>query len=185
MIKNSLFFKVLTRYLKEKEMFHIFKKYIDDDVIASLDKDKCYVYGYLLSRLGNIISDIHGSELKNENLNFFHNLSNQSEFHSLLLEKCKDIMNEFMSDKNYKNLFSYNLLLQRRKILMLYGFKDNYIYPNDDIIIAYYSYMTDNGISPFNLISAAFDWEYSNEKYSFWHKISMEYRVFLWNKLTD
>lgn len=181
MIKDSLFIKVLTRYLKEKEMFHIFRKYIDDEVMTSIDKNKCYAYGYLLSRLGNIISDIYGNKLKNENLKFFHNFSNQSEFHSLLLEKCKDIMNEFMSDKNYKHLFSYNLLLQRRKILMLYGFKGDYIYPNDDIIIAYYNYMTNKGISPFNYISAAFDWYSSNEKYSFWYKIDVEYRIFLWN----
>lgn len=171
--------KILIRYLKEKNMFHVFKAYIDNEVLTSIYKNKIIMYHNLLSSIGSTISNIYDNKLKNENLNFFYNLSNQLEFHSLIFEKCKPAIDEFISNKTYKVNFYNNLLDEKKIFLIKYGLNNDY----NNISSAYFNYLMDYGISPFNVFSIAFQWDLSKEGYKFWHNIDMEYRIFLWDFL--
>lgn len=183
MIKDSLIFKIFIRFLKEKNMFHIFKKTIGNNYFMDLDNfikihncnlTSLALFSYLKNDYNKIIYDFL---FKRENIN---------EFTNIVSFYTKKFINKFLEEEKIKRKFAINLyeLNYINKDIKIKSFK--FSKHGDKLINIYIDELLENKyILANNLFFSAFGWEDTPQGYDYWANINLKYKIFMTKNLLN
>lgn len=183
MIKDSLIFKIFIRFLKEKNMFHIFKKTISNTYFMDLDNfikiHNCSLTSLaLFSYLNNDYNKIF--------YNFLFKRENINEFTNIVSFYTKKFINEFLEEEKIKRKFVINLyeLNYIDKDIKIKSFKSSK--HGDKLINLYIDELLENKyILANNFFFSAFSWEDTPQGYSYWANINLKYKIFMTKNLLN
>lgn len=177
MVKDSLVFKIFIRFLKEKNMFHIFKKTIDNHYFMDLETfikvNNCSLTSLgLFSYLNNDYYKIFYNFLfKRENINEFTNIAS---FYT------KKFINKFLEEEKIKRKFVINLyeLNYINKDIKIKSFKSSK--HGDKLINLYIDELLENKyILANNFFFSAFSWQDTPQGYSYWANMNLKYKNYM------
>lgn len=183
MVKDSLIFKIFIRFLKEKNMFHIFKKTIGNHYFMDLETiiktNNCSltslaVHGYLNNDYNKIF------------YNFLFKRENINEFTNIVSFYTKKFINKFLEEEKIKRKFVINLyeLNYINKDIKIKSFKSNK--HGDKLINLYIDELLENKyILANNFFFSAFSWEDTPQGYSYWADINTKYKKFMSQNLLN
>lgn len=185
MNKYPLLLKLYVRFLKEKNMFHIFKPYIGNKSFINVKAIFERTYSNLLTCMYQSILHSYLTENLNTNkmYSFIYNEKNSKEFNEILLIATSKIIIEFLNEMNLVNKFIYNYNKQDKRHIIFS--KDNNKYSTDKTLNKHFFSLEIDCSTPFSFFSAAFRWSETDEGDMYWRNISEHFRKYLWNKLTD
>lgn len=183
MIKDSLIFKIFIRFLKEKNMFHIFKKTISNDYFMNLDTiikvNNCGLASLtLFSYLNNDYNKIF--------YNFLFKKKNISEFTNIVSFYTKKFINKFLEEEKIKRKFVINLyeLNYINKDIKIKSFKSSK--HGDKLINLYIDELLENNyILANNFFFSAFSWENTKQGYLYWSNMNLKYQNFMSQNLLN
>lgn len=183
MIKDSLIFKIFIRFLKEKNMFHIFKKTISNNYFIDLDTiikmHNCSLTSLALySYLNNDYSKIF--------YNFIFKRENINEFTNIVSFYTKKFINKFLEEEKIKRKFVINLyeLNYIDKDIKIKSFKSSK--HGDKLINLYIDELLENKyILANDFFFSAFSWEDTPQGYSYWANINLKYKIFMTKNLLN
>lgn len=183
MIKDSLIFKIFIRFLKEKNMFHIFKKTISNNYFMNLDTiikvNNCSLTSLaLFSYLNNDYNKIF--------YNFLFKKENISEFTNIVSFYTKKFINKFLEEEKIKRKFVINLyeLNYIDKDIKIKSFKSSK--HGDKLINLYIDELLENKyILASNFFFSAFSWEDTPQGYSYWANINLKYKNYMSQNLLN
>lgn len=185
MIKDSLIFKIFIRFLKEKNMFHIFKKTISNDYFMNLDTiikvNNCSLTSLALFSYLNLNNDyykiFYNSLFKRESI---------SEFTNIVSFYTKKFINKFLEEEKIKRKFVINLyeLNYINKDIKIKSFKSS---KHGDKLINLYidELLEDNYILANNFFFSAFSWDDTPQGYSYWANINLKYKNYMSQNLLN
>lgn len=176
MNKFSLFFKIFIRYLKEKNMYHLAKPYISDEIL-SIGKEN-QVLDRILDWIGINIFFTSKERLPSNLINFFCNDYNNKEFNSLLTVFCKNEIKKFITREDHKNILLEGLYMKNFQRNMDNGISSS---NHNKLLEIAINEMIDAHKSPFLLILNSFRFQYNDVL--FWLNKSKEYEKFIWHYL--
>lgn len=185
MIKDSLIFKIFIRFLKEKNMFHIFKKTISNNYFMNLDT---------IIKVNNCSLTLLAlfSYLNNDNdyykifYNFFIQKGNTNEFTNIVNLYTKKFINKFLEEEKIKRKFVINLyeLNYINKDIKIKSFKSSK--HGDKLINLYIDELLENNyILANNFFFSAFSWENTPQGYSYWANINVKYKNYMSQNLLN
>lgn len=183
MVKDSLIFKIFIRFLKEKNMFHIFKKTIRNNYFSDLETfikvNNCSLTSLgLFSYLNNDYYKIFYNFLfKRENINEFTNIAS---FYT------KKFINKFLEEEKIKRKFVINLykLNYINKDIKIKSFKSSK--HGDKLINIYIDELLENKyILVGNFFFSAFSWQDTPQGYGYWADINMKYKNYMSQNLLN
>lgn len=183
MVKDSLVFKIFIRFLKEKSMFHIFKKTIRNNYFNDLNTfikvNNCSLTSLaLFSYLNNDYYKIFYKFLfKRENIN---------EFTNIVSFYTKKFINKFLEEEKIKRKFVINLyeLNYINKDIKIKSFKSR---KHGDKLINLYidELLEDNYILANNFFFSAFRWQDTEQGQVYWANINLKYKNFMSQNLLN
>lgn len=185
MIKDSLVFKIFIRFLKEKNMFHIFKKTISNDYFMNLDTiikvNNCSLTSLALFSYLNLNNDyykiFYNSLFKRESI---------SEFTNIVSFYTKKFINKFLEEEKIKRKFVINLyeLNYINKDIKIKSFKSS---KHGDKLINLYidELLEDNYILANNFFFSAFSWGDTPQGYNYWANINLKYKNYMSQNLLN
>ena len=183
MIKDSLVFKIFIRFLKEKNMFHIFKKTISNNYFSDLNT-------IIKAHNCSFTSLALFSYLKNDYNKIFYNFlfkkENINEFTNIVSFYTKKFVNKFLEEEKIKRKFVINLyeLNYIDKDIKIKSFKSSK--HGDKLINIYIDELLENKyILANNFFFSAFSWEDTPQGYSYWANINLKYRNFMSKNLLN
>ena len=157
----TLFEKILLRVAKEKKyMNHINKKYNRNKLLNYINSI-------------NIGYTIKTSYILYDN-NIARNVDLSLKVNTVIYELLKKEFINFLNKNNILDKFTHNLATERISTSFSRGY---------NTLNQYLTHLNYCGISPFNVITEAFLWQESEQKYRFWKKIDSLYKIYLLNLL--
>ena len=183
MVKDSLVFKIFIRFLKEKNMFYIFKKTIRNNYFSDLETiikvNNCSltslaVYSYL------------NNDYNKTFYNFLFKRENINEFTNIVSFYTKKFINKFLGEEKIKHKFVINLyeLNYINKGIKIKSFKSSK--HGDKLINLYIDELLENKyILANNFFFSAFSWEDTPQGYSYWADINLKYKNFMSQNLLN
>lgn len=185
MIKDSLVFKIFIRFLKEKNMFHVFKKTISNDYFMELDNfikiHNCSLTSLALFSHLNLNNDyykiLYNFLFKRENINEFTNIAS---FYT------KKFINKFLEEEKIKRKFVINLyeLNYINKDIKIKSFKSSK--HGDKLINLYIDELLENkNILANNFFFSAFSWGDTPQGYNYWADINLKYKNYMSQNLLN
>lgn len=185
MIKDSLVFKIFIMFLKEKNMFHVFKKTISNDYFMDLDNfikiHNCsFTSLALLSNL-NLNNDYYKILY-----NFLFKRENINEFTNIVSFYTKKFINKFLEEEKIKRKFVINLyeLNYINKDIKIKSFKSSK--HGDKLINLYIDELLENKyILANNFLFSAFSWGDTPQGYSYWANMNLKYKNYMSQNLLN
>ena len=181
----SLLTRLYFRFLKEENVFYLFKPYINYKVINNVKSVFENTYANLLTCLHKSMLNIHSNEILNceEIYNFIHDEKNSRNFNEIMLIATSNLIIKFLNERNLTNKFIDNYKKQDTRNI-IYS-KSNKKYSNEEVINKYFLSLEIDYSTPFSFFSAAFRWSETNEGDGYWRNVNEHFRIYLWHKLTD
>ena len=185
MIKDSLVFKIFIRFLKEKNMFHVFKKTISNDYFMELDNfikiHNCSLTSLALFSHLNLNNDYYKILY-----NFLFKRENINEFTDIVSFYTKKFINKFLEEEKIKRKFVINLyeLNYIDKDIKIKSFKSSK--HGDKLINLYIDELLENKyILVGNFFFSAFSWGDTPQGYSYWADINLKYKNYMSQNLLN
>lgn len=185
MIKDSLVFKIFIRFLKEKNMFHVFKKTISNDYFMELDNfikiHNCSLTSLALFSHLNLNNDYYKILY-----NFFFKRENINEFTDIVSFYTKKFINKFLEEEKIKRKFVINLyeLNYIDKDIKIKSFKSSK--HGNKLINLYIDELLENKyILVGNFFFSAFSWQDTPQGYSYWADINLKYKNYMSQNLLN
>lgn len=186
MINNTLLFKILSRYLKEKKIFNEYKNSIYCGYFNNLKNIHEKNYRSILASFTFMNSNKTFQQRKINN--FFLNYIHITEFNKIINLITKKHYLDFLEKNSLIKLFSTRIF-ENRKMSSLYSLKISYnINLNKKansykIIDRYVNALSKQGYSIFELFNKAFSWSSTNEGHEYWYLIHKSYVEYMWKKI--
>lgn len=182
---HPLLTKLYFRFLKEENVFYLFKPYVNYKVISNVKPIFEKTYNSLLTCLYKSMQDIYPNKILNGNeiYNFVYNEKNLRNFNEIMLITTSKIIINFLNERNLTNKFIDNYKKQDTRNI-IYS-KSNKKYSNEETINKHFLSLEVDFSTPFSFFSAAFRWAETNEGDGYWRNINEHFKIYLWNKLTE
>lgn len=180
MVKDSLIFKIFIRFLKEKNIFYVFKKQINNTYFMNLD-----------SIINIHICNLHSLALFNTNYenklyNFLSSKKNVDEFTNIVSFYTKKYVYKFLEEEKIKHKFAINLykLNYINKDIGIKSFKAS---KHEDKLINIYidECLKGNNVLASNFFFSAFSWGDTAQGYGYWSDLNIKYKKFMLHNLLN
>lgn len=186
MIKDSMLYRVLIRFLKEKHMFHLYRKCIGNDYFEIIDSTY-YHYTSSILTLFAFRNKNNTSDQITLNTNIFWSYINVNEFNRILTLMFKEDFIKFMEENSLINVFASNLLNSKNFSMLNLDFGNKINLKKQEskykIINIYLDAFIDNGYCILEILYKAFSWAQTKEGYPYWADANSLYLNFIWNKM--
>lgn len=175
MHQNTLLVQLLSRFLKEKNMYSIFRK--------------VYKKQLFIQDSNFQLNQLWASYLVNPNMtskfnHFCLDSDMIQEFNAILAFALKPYCKDFLLKHNILYAFLKNTCSTQNHLYLYY--QKNNIKKNVDIILEkQINHLINKNYTIFSLIHASFQFISAKESYVFWYQIDNEYRNFLKNILNQ
>ena len=152
---HQLLTKLYFRFLKEENVFHLFKSYINYEAISNIKNVFNRTQRNLLTCLYKSIQDTHSNEILNDEeiYNFINNEKNLRDFNEIMLIATSKLIINFLNERNLTNKFIDNYKKQDTRNI-IYP-KNNKKYSNEETINKYFLSLEVDVFTPFSFFSAA------------------------------
>lgn len=182
---HPLLTKLYFRFLKEENVFYIFKPYINYKVISNIKNEFDNTHYNLLICLYESIQNTHLNEILNdeEMHDFIYNDKNLRNFNEIMLIATSKLIINFLNERNLTNKFIDNYKKQYTRNI-IYS-KSNNKYSNEETINKHFLSLEVDFSTPFSFFSTTFRWSATDEGDGYWRNINEHFRIYLWSKLTD
>lgn len=182
---HPLLTKLYFRFLKEENVFHLFKPYVNYEAISNIKNVFNRTQRNLLTCLYKSIQDTHSNKILNDEeiYNFINNEKNLRNFNEIMLIATSKLIINFLNERNLTNKFIDNYKKQDTSNI-IYS-KSNKKYSNEETINKHFLSLEVDFSTPFSFFSTAFRWSATDEGDGYWRNINEQFRIYLWNKLTD
>lgn len=184
---HQLLTKLYFRFLKEENIFYIFKPYVNYKVISNVKNVFDHTQHNLLTCLYKSIQDIHSNEILNdeEMYDFIYNDTNLRNFNEIMLITTSKLIINFLNERNLTNKFIDNYKKQNKDTCNIIYSKSNNKYSNEETINKHFLSLESDVCTPLSFFSTAFRWSATDEGDGYWRNINEHFRRYLWGKLID
>lgn len=187
MVKDSILFKIFSRYLKEKGWFNEYKKCIPNTYFTTLETRSQLFPSSLLAKFkitdGNYKYKHNISEINR----LFGNNDNIMEFNTIINAYLKDYCISFFKEYDLIETFTEALIKCKNSTRFIYIIPD-YQNIHDkkcqyEIFNAYLDAYLKKSFSLFNFINYAFTWNSTKNGHKYWYDMHELLKNYLWDKL--